>query len=112
VSAGKREPRLFTIADIEREFELQSYWFGEKWCPAVDRRETGYSIRVVRSITRTRGGESTTYDYFELDAEGLITTAPRGYSKDYKPGRVVDVDAAVARFAVPQPDAARIGGAW
>lgn len=98
----KREPRAITIAEIEQRFELASYWFGEKWCPAVHRNGEGYGIRVVQSRTTNTVGRQVTYDYFALDADGLITTAPRGYAKEYKPGRVVDIAAAVERFATPE----------
>ena len=53
-----------------------------------------------------------TFDYFDLDDEGVITVAPRGYARDYKPGRVVDIAAEADRYAVPDPAAARIGGSW
>lgn len=119
--AAKREPRKITIAEIEQRFPLDraSYWWGDRWCPAVACDGDGYSIRVVaaETVQRTRSGEenvNTVFDYFYLDSEGVITTAPRGYARDYKPGRVVDIDAAVERFAVPDPDAVkfRIGGGW
>ena len=110
-----REPRDVTIKEIEKTFDLASYWFGQKWCPAVDRRsEGGYHIRVVKSETRTGSNVTSSYDYFYLGDDGTITTAPRGYAKDFKPGRVVDIKVAVERFAEPREDAVRIniGGRW
>ncbi|MBQ1061310.1 hypothetical protein [Micromonospora sp. C41] len=107
---ARRKPRQISIDEISRWFPLDqaSYWFGETWCPAVDRHGSGYRIRVVTQDDTT----VTKFDYFELDADGVITTAPRGYAKDFKPGQVFDVAAAVERFAAPQPNARRIGGAW
>lgn len=111
---AKREPRAITITEIEDDFDLTnaSYWFGGTWCPAVDHRGAGYAIRVVKSLTISGANRNFTYNYFELDAEGLITVAPRGFARDYKPGRVVDIKAAVERYAAPRPDALRIGGNW
>jgi hypothetical protein len=109
MSRPKREVRTFTVADIAARFELASYWFGAKWFPAVHRpngRE-GYGIRIVRSSTTYSTGDRTTYDYFELDADGVISTAPRGYAKDYKPGRVTDIAAVADEQVTPDPDARR-----
>lgn len=110
--AADRKPRQISVDEINRWFPLDraSYWFGEKWCPAVDRKGSGYQIRVV-----TQDDTATTkYDYFQLDAAGVIITAPRGYAKDFKPGQVFDIAAAVDRFAAPRQDAPRItfGGGW
>lgn len=109
--SARKEPRSITLAEIERRFDVAgaSYWFGGTWCPAVARKGDGYRIRVVKATTRSDYSRSTTYDYFEFDAEGVVTTAPRGYARDYKPGRVVDIAAAAVRYATPQPDAVRIG---
>jgi hypothetical protein len=110
VTARKREPRAITVAELEREFQLASYWWGEKFCPAVHEKShgNGYGIRVVRSVTVSGQNRSYTYDYFELDADGTITTAPRGHAKDYKPGRVGDIAEAAERYATPDPKARRV----
>jgi hypothetical protein len=108
---AKREPRSITLAEIEQRFLLDgaSYWFGETWCPAVHhRKEGGYGIRVVATASQSGPNAYVGFDYFYLDTDGLITTAPRGFARDYKPGRVVDIAAAVERFAVPRQGARRI----
>lgn len=51
-----REPREITLAEIEQQFELASYWFGAKWCPAVDKTAFGYRIRVLKSETAPAPG--------------------------------------------------------
>lgn len=115
MSPRKRKPREIKMAQIEAGFRLASYWWGSRWCPAVARKDSGgYAIRVVRSETISGPNRNVTYDYFEIDADAVIATAPRGYAKDYKPGRVVDIEAAAARFATPDSAAPRIqiGGAW
>jgi hypothetical protein len=108
---NRREPRTVTIAEIEREFMLEeaSYWFGETWCPAVHRADDGgYSIRVLAGVSQSGRTATLAFDYFHLDTDGLITAAPYGYARDYKPGRVVDIASAVDRFAEPQPAVRRI----
>lgn len=98
---------------VERQFQLASYWFGERWCPAVSRKENGdYSIRVVKSETVSGPNVSTTYDYFALSEDGAVLSAPRGYAKDFKPGRIIGMPEAVARYANPPADALRIGLPW
>jgi hypothetical protein len=112
VSAAKREPREITLAEIGYDFDIAgaSYWWGARWCPAVFRRDHGgYAIRYVKTQTVSGDDVRTTFDYFELDADGLITVAPRGFAREYKPGRVVDIAAQAERYATPDPDAARIG---
>jgi hypothetical protein len=109
VGSSGRKPRAITIDEIERYFRLAdaSYWFGDKWCPAVhERKDGGYAIRVHTS--ERRSGNSLNFDYFYLDADGVITTAPRGFARDFKPGQVADIQTAVARFATPDPNARRI----
>lgn len=106
-----RKPRVVTIAEIERYFRLTdaSYWFGATWCPAVhERKEGGYAIRVHTSERRSGATLSTNFDYFYLDADGVITTAPRGFAKEFKPGRIADIKTQVERFATPDLTARRI----
>lgn len=103
-----REPREITLAEIEQQFELASYWFGAKWCPAVDKTAFGYRIRVLKSETVTRTSRAEVFDEFVLAPDGTVTTAPRGWAKAYKPGRVVDIDAAVARFELGDVNARHI----
>lgn len=109
MSRPKRAERAFTVAQIAERFELASYWFGAKWCPAVHRTEgrQGYGIRIAASVTTTNDRAHYRYDYFELDPDGVITTAPRGHAKDYKPGRVVDIAAVADEQATPDRDARR-----
>lgn len=109
MSRTKREPCVIKMAEIAAQFELASYWFGDKWCPAVHRKAGGgYGIRVLTSKTLTGLSRTTHYSYFELDADGNVTTAPRGHTKDWKPGRVIDIEAEADRAATPDPDADRI----
>jgi len=103
----KAEPITTTIAAIEAEFELVSYrWFDGSWCPAVTKHEDGrHSIRVLMSRRFSNMGRDTTdkYDYFELDADGVITKSPRGYAKAYNKIRVRDIGDAVTKYAQEDP---------
>lgn len=96
-----RPARVIQFAEIEQRFQLSSYWFGSTWCPAVDRKGEGYQIRVLVGEYRHGADTTTKWDYFYLDAEGTITAAPRGYARDYRPGRipVEELDQAVAKYA-------------
>ena len=95
-----KTPREIPFTEIEENHQLAAYWWGDKFCPAVDRRDRGgYQIRVLKD-ERPRGGQVTTsYDYFELDEQGTVLVAPRGYAKDYKPGRIVGLAEAAAKYA-------------
>ena len=101
----KREPREISFAEIRAAFVLAGYWWGNKWCPAVDTNDGGgYSIRILRWENRNGVNVSTTYDYFELDADGLILAAPRGYAKDFRPCRVTDIAEVAKQFALPSAE--------
>lgn len=85
MSARERE---IPFEEIESEFTLTAY----HTYPAVDTMsQAGYYIRVNAGSGR--------YDYFYADQLGVITKAPRGYARYYKPGRIVGLEAAVARYA-------------
>lgn len=109
MSPAKREPRAITIAELESRFDVAgaSYWFGHTWCPAVGTIRGGYQVRFIKSETVTLASRQVSYDWFELDADGLVLVAPRGYARDFKPGRVVDIAEAVERYATPPSDAKR-----
>jgi len=36
-------------------------------------------------------------DHFRTSADGTVLSAPRGYAKDYKPGRITGLEDALAR---------------
>ena len=105
--------REIPFSVIERRFALSGYWFGSKWCPAVDTKDGGgYTIRVQVSETH-RGRDTTTkWDYFELAADGTVLMAPYGYARDYKPARITGLDEAKGRYVDPDPHALqlRFGG--
>lgn len=98
------------MAEIEQMFTLRGYWQDGTWMPAVARRgEGGFGIRVVKSVAISGDNAAVSYDYFHLDDDGTVTSAPRGCARVFRPGRVVDVEAALERYATPQADAMRIG---
>ena len=98
-NGGGRKPRPvreFTFAEIEQNWTLSASITGG---PAVWRDKAGYSIRVVVGERRTGGSVTTTFDFFRLDLNGGVAQAPRGYAKDYKPGRITGMEEAVAKYA-------------
>lgn len=96
--------REFPFSMIERQFRLASYWWGDLWCPAVDERNSGgFLIRVLKSERRSAGSVSVGYDYFETDDDGVIQLAPRGYARDFKPGRITGLAEAVQKYATAEP---------
>ena len=97
--------REIPFAQVEYDFHLAGYWLGSGWHPAVKSTERGYRIRVLKSETRSGISVSTTYDYFELDADGMVRVAPRGWAKDYKPGRITGLDEAVVKYTLPEVSA-------
>lgn len=106
-----RKPRIVTIAEIERHFAIEdaNYWFGGQWCPAIhERKGGGYAIRVQTSERRSGNSLSMNFDYFYMDADGVITTVPRGFARVFKPGQIADIKTWVERFATPDPRARRI----
>jgi hypothetical protein len=48
------------------------------------RIQTGYSYRGANS--------TTSWDYFELDENGIITSCPRGMTKTYKGIQIINLD--------------------
>lgn len=96
---AKREPRTVSLAEIERRFTVAPLVLAHMTHPAVGRRTTGVGWYIrVRTASR---GATESFDYFYLAEDGAIEAAPRGYAKDYRPGRVEvsEVEAAVERYA-------------
>lgn len=94
----KQATPVFSLDFIRRSHKLAAYWFGAAWCPAVSRTDDGgYRIRILTRETISGHEMVTSYDYFILDPDGMVRSAPRGYAGVYKPGRipVEDLDAAV-----------------
>jgi hypothetical protein len=104
MAARTKSARVIQFAEIEQRFRVVPLPPSMGTHPAVGRDDHGggYFARVLVSSTPgTYGGSFGKFAYFRFDAEGTITEAPRGYAKDYRPGRVPveELDAAVARYA-------------
>jgi hypothetical protein len=94
----KKPVNVIPFAEIERDFELTPLRLGLSVYPAVSKREGGgYSIRVHKGAR----GNTDSYEYFYTYPDGTISAAPRGYAKDYRPGRIAveELDAAVERYS-------------
>ena len=106
-----RKPlREIPFSAIEARFTVASYTFFGRFSPAVirvtekDRKalKDGYQIRIRTACTEHANGEVTEkFDYFTLTGDGEVLSAPRGWTKDYKPARVTGLDEAVAKYAEP-----------
>lgn len=105
----KKTAREIPFSTIEEVFDLASYFLGASFCPAVKKDDSGYSIRILRSETVYGVTTNTTYDYFKLSADGAVITAPRGYAKDFKPGRITGMEDAAAKYSAPDASTIRIG---
>jgi len=97
-----RTPVQIGFERIENRFQLAGYyWFDGSYKAPVIEKDGGYQIRVLARET-TRGRNTTTkYDYFELDADGIIVSSPRGYAKEFNRKQVTGLTEAVAKYATP-----------
>jgi hypothetical protein len=106
-NAKKREVREIPFSQIEQNFHLaaveESVAVGR-----ISRPKGGYYIRVVMSMSTAGGDVTTKYGYFYLDADGTVISTPRGYAKDYKPGRVTGIEDARAKYAAATEDAGNL----
>jgi hypothetical protein len=85
----KREPRTVHFEEIERNFMLRPMTAFNPPLPPVVKSATGWRIRVLTSMSYNSVGEVTeNYDYFEVDVDGSILSAPRGHAKEFRPGRI------------------------
>ena len=73
---------------------LASYCVFGNQSNAVNKKETGYSIRLMVSI-----GMKSEWSYFELDNTGLIIESPRGMAKQFnKKIRITNMDEMVEAY--------------
>jgi len=97
-----RKPAEVPFERIERTFQLASYNFGS-YKPAVfkNSRGTGYGIRVLAKQTSSLRSTTTSYDYFEINADGIITASPRGWASMFNRKRVIGLPEAIVKYAEP-----------
>lgn len=62
--------------------------------PITKRKSGSYSARILKSQdSNLRTGQvSTSWEYFEFDETGLITSTPRGFAKEFKNVRIIDIE--------------------
>lgn len=109
-NTSTRTPVQIAFNRIEDRFKLAGYyWFdGSYKAPVTENENGGYQIRVLMGET-TRGRDTTTkYDYFEIDADGVIVSSPRGYAKEFNKKQITGLTEAVAKYATPDADAPRL----
>jgi hypothetical protein len=106
---SKKSIREIPFKQIENWFRLASYYFGDKFCPAVDKNDSGsHLIRVIKRETVSGAHRNTSYDYFELEADGTVLVASRGYAKGFKPARITGLAEAVERYSAPDESTVRM----
>jgi hypothetical protein len=88
----KRTVMVIPFTDIEQR------WRPSPLDPFVERDGDDYVINVLTFVSFFPAEIRT--DSFRLAADGTVISAPRGWAKDYKPGRVTGLDGAVAKYAI------------
>jgi len=77
--------------------ELASYdWLGT-FCPAISKIKVNgldrYQVRIIVGRSWRGATSNVSYDYFELDATGLIISSPRGRGKEFNQKvRILNMD--------------------
>lgn len=97
-SGGRRRKRPIPeipFTRLERQWDLVHFGSSR----AVGREGDGFYIRVLVGEEWHGDALRSKFDYFRLDADGTVRVAPRGYAKDYKPGRIAGMDEALVRYA-------------
>lgn len=88
------KPRELTL--VQFGFKPCSYRVFGKFSHGINKGSSGrYSIRIDKgSSTNFLSGQTTqSWDYFELDKDGLIISSPRGMAKYYnKKVRIIDIE--------------------
>lgn len=78
---------------------IASYNILGRFSPAVYKRKNGYGIRIIKSIGFSGRNINQSWDYFDLDKTGMITTSPRGMAREFnKKVRITDMDQAVEKY--------------
>lgn len=49
-------------------------------------------IRIISKATYGNRSSSFSFDYFELDENGIIKKCPRGYTKEFKGTKVIELE--------------------
>lgn len=96
-----RKPAEVSFERIERTFRLASYYWGGAYKPPVFRSGAGFGIRVLARQTSTLRTTSTSYDYFEINADGIVTASPRGWAKEFNRKQITGLAEALEKYATP-----------
>lgn len=101
----KKPKFTYSIRYISNYLPLASYTMFGKFHPAVYKKYDskgefeGYGIRVItKRIQKFNGSTEYTWDYFELDKEGVVTKCPRGHTKQYKGTTIDNIEQAVEEY--------------
>lgn len=83
-----------SISIIQQKFKLSDQGVTGRRCPVLKFKEGNYRISILKSQSQNfaKGTVQMSWEYFELDKDGVITDAPRGHKKDYKGFKIVDLE--------------------
>ena len=100
----KKGDRRMKIQEIEWQYfplldDLASYNAMGFQSNAVIKDEKTYTIRILKSMGYARGSRQMSWEYFRLDATGLIISSPHGMGGRFnKKMRIIDMDAMVEEY--------------
>jgi len=77
--------------------EIERQWQPSPLDPFISRDGDDYVINVLTYVSLVPAEIRT--DSFRVAADGTVLRAPRGFAKDYRPGRITGVDEALAKYA-------------
>jgi hypothetical protein len=78
----------------------------QRWRPSpldsfIERHGDDYVINVLTYASLSPA--EIRVDLFRVAADGTVLSAPRGYAKDYRPGRITGMSEAYAKYAPGDP---------
>lgn len=83
-----REIPAWPVDFIRRQFDIAPI-------RVTSRDGGGFRVRVAVALKVTAFSSMTKFDAFICTATGEITSAPRGYAKNFRPGRITGLADAV-----------------
>jgi hypothetical protein len=76
---------------------IEDQWQPSPLDPFITRDGDDYVINVLAFVSLVPA--EIRVDSFRVASDGTVLSAPRGYAREYKPGRITGMDEAVARYA-------------
>lgn len=96
-----RKPAEVPFERIELMFRLAGYYLSGNYKPPVFKDGAGYGIWVLALRTSTPRTTTTSYGYFEISADGIVTASPRGWAREFNRKRITSLPEALEKYATP-----------